>query len=90
MRPTIGLIPRAVVMAATALALTAAGAAAHTQSVNPNGNGDGFTGEPISRPWAMAHCTSAAPLVTAGASKGVVQFNPPTQFTTCVPGSRGN
>jgi hypothetical protein len=79
---------RAVVVATMLLALSAAGASAHTQTVTPNGNGDGFT-KAISNPWAMAHCQAAAPFVTAPSSGGVVQFNPPLQFTNCIPGTRG-
>jgi hypothetical protein len=71
-----------------ALALSAGVVAAHSQTVDPNGNGDGFT-KPISNPWAMAHCQAASPLIIAERSNGVVQFNPPQEFTNCVPGTRG-
>jgi hypothetical protein len=76
-----------------ALALLAAMAvpvAAHRQTVTPPGQeAPVILNDPISNAWAMAHCNSAAPFVTAAASDGVVQFNPPTAFTDCVPGTRG-
>lgn len=83
------LVARAAVVATMLLALGAGSVAAHRQTVTPNGNGDGRTDEPISRTWAMAHCNSAAPLLIAEASKGVVQFTPAEAFTDCVPGTRG-
>jgi len=78
----------ALMTATVMFALSAAGAAAHTQTVTPNGNGDGFT-KPIANPWAMAHCVSAAPFVAAESSGGIVQFNPPLNFTNCDAGVRG-
>ena len=65
----------AVLAATMLLALGATSVAAHSQTVNPNGNGDGFT-KPISKPFAQAHCNSAAPKVVAEASDGVVLFSP--------------
>jgi hypothetical protein len=65
-----------VVLAATMLlALGATSVAAHSQTVDPNGAGDGFT-KPISKPWAQAHCNSAAPETVLEASGGVVRFSP--------------
>jgi len=81
-------ISAALTAATMLLALSAAGAAAHSQTVTPNGNGEGFT-KPISNPWALAHCVSAAPFTAAESSGGVVQFNPPLNFTNCNAGSRG-
>lgn len=83
-------IRRAAGAAAAMLALSAGAAAAHSQTVDPNGSGDGFVNRPISRPWAMAHCQAASPLLVADASGGVVQFNPARAFDNCVPGTRGN
>jgi hypothetical protein len=81
-------IARAAAVAMMLVALSAAGVAAHSQTVTPSGNGDGFT-KPISNPWAMAHCKAASPLLVAGASGGVVQFNPAQAFDNCEPGTRG-
>jgi len=83
------LVARAAVVATMLLALGAGSIAAHTQTVTPNGNGEGRTNEPVSRPWAMAHCQAASPLIIADRSGGVVQFNPPMEFDNCVPGTRG-
>ena len=84
---------RSLVSLVAAVALLAAMAgpvAAHKQTVTPPGLGVPVIFEdPISNPWAMAHCTSAAPFVAASSSGGVVQFNPPNNFTDCVPGTRG-
>ncbi len=72
------------------LAAMAAPVAAHRQTVTPPGqDAPVILNDPISNPWAMAHCKAAAPFVTAVSSDGVVQFNPPTAFTDCVPGTRG-
>lgn len=63
-------------VAGLALALAAAApVAAHSQVVTSPGAGVVVAG-PISKPYAQAHCHSAAPGVVAEASKGVVVFNP--------------
>jgi hypothetical protein len=52
-------------------------ALAHTQTVNPPGQGDpGIVSDPISKPFAQAHCHAASPAVVATASNGVVSFSP--------------
>ena len=67
----------AAILSLVATALLAVGsAAAHTQSVDPNGGDAGWIDEPISKPWAQAHCHSAAPGVVFEASDGVVKFSP--------------
>ena len=78
------------IAAVALLAAMAAPVAAHSQTVTPPGqDAPVILNDPISNPWAMAHCVSAAPFVAAGASGGVVAFNPPIAFTNCVPGTRG-
>jgi hypothetical protein len=52
-------------------------AAAHTQTVTPPGRGETIISRVLARPWIQAHCQSAAPAVTGGASGGVVVFAPP-------------
>lgn len=54
--------------------------AAHTQTVTPPGQDAPVVTGPISRPWAKAHCVSAAPATAGAASNGVVVFNPPFNF----------
>jgi hypothetical protein len=52
-------------------------ALAHTQTVNPPGQGDpGIVSDPISQPFAQAHCHAESPAVVATASGGVVTFSP--------------
>lgn len=89
MRIAARALVRAAATATILLALGATTVAAHGQTVDPNGNGEGFT-KPISRPWAMAHCQAASPLLVDAASNGVVDFNPSIAFEGCVPGTRGN
>lgn len=63
-------------MGAFALAVAPA-AFAHTQTVNPPGQGEpGIVSDPISKPFAQAHCHAAAPAIVATASDGVVSFTP--------------
>ena len=65
----------AVAVSASALVI-AAPAAAHGIIVNPPGqDGPTVTG-PVSRPWAQAHCHSAAPEQATANSGGVVTFTP--------------
>lgn len=61
-----------------AFALTLAPAAlAHTQTVSPPGQEEPvLLSDPISRPFAQAHCHAEAPAVVAAASGGVVSFSP--------------
>ena len=61
-----------------AFALVIAPAAqAHTQTVNPPGKGEpGIVSDPISKPFAQAHCHAASPAIVATASNGVVSFSP--------------
>lgn len=72
------LVARALPAVLALLAMSAAAVAAHTQTVDPHGNGAGFVAEPISRPWAQAHCHAASPGIVSEASNGVVAFNPGT------------
>jgi hypothetical protein len=66
----------AAIAAAFALAVVPA-ALAHTQTVNPPGQGDpGIVADPISKPFAQAHCHAQSPAVVAEASNGVVAFSP--------------
>lgn len=59
------------------LAVAVGGAAAHSMTVDPKGGDAGFT-QPVSKPWAQAHCNAESPAVVYDASGGVVGFNPPT------------
>ena len=78
------------VAALALLAATVVPATAHSQTVTPPGqDAPVILNDPISNAWAMAHCKSSAPFVTAASSDGVVAFNPPIPFTNCVPGTRG-
>ena len=66
----------AVIAAVCALSL-APTALAHTQTVNPPGQGEpGIVSDPISKPFAQAHCHAEAPAVVAQASGGVASFSP--------------
>jgi hypothetical protein len=66
----------AALLGALALAVVPA-AQAHTQTVNPPGQGEpGIVSDPISKPFAQAHCHAEAPAVVADASNGVVSFSP--------------
>ena len=56
---------------------TAGPSLAHSQNVTPPGFDEPVVQGPISKPWAQAHCRSAAPAVVAEASGGVVIFTPP-------------
>lgn len=58
------------------MAGTVAPALAHTQTVQPPGQEDPVVSGMISKPWARAHCQSAAPAVVSSASDGVVTFLP--------------
>jgi hypothetical protein len=66
----------AVVLSALTLAVAPA-ALAHTQTVNPPGQGDpGIVSDPISQPFAQAHCHAQSPAIVSEASGGVVAFSP--------------
>lgn len=60
------------------MALGVASVAAHTMTLDPPAGTGGFTNEPISKPWAQAHCNAQSPAIVSDASGGVVAFNPPT------------
>lgn len=66
----------ALALAATTilLALGAGPAAGHGQTVQPPGQDEPTVSGSISRPWAQAHCSSAAPGVHA--DHAVVTFSP--------------
>ena len=75
MRKT-SMVRAAPLLAAVALVL-APTALAHTQTVNPRGQGDpGIVNDPISKPFAQAHCHAQSPATVAQASGGVVMFSP--------------
>ena len=66
----------ATLLAAFALAVVPA-AHAHTQTVNPPGQGEpGIVSDPISQPFAQAHCHAQSPAIVATASGGVASFSP--------------
>jgi hypothetical protein len=71
------------VAALALLAALAVPVAAHTQTVTPPGQDETIISRVLARPWIQAHCQSAAPAVTAGASDGVVAFSP--EFALCGP-----
>lgn len=84
-RSLLSLVAALALLAAMAVPVTA-----HSQTVTPPGqDAPVILNDPISNPWAMAHCKAAAPFVAAASSDGVVAFNPPVSFTNCVPGTRG-
>lgn len=62
------------VLMAGAMVLGAAPASAHSQSVQPAAHEEPVVAGPISRPFAQAHCHSAAPAVHVG--HPVVSFSP--------------
>lgn len=69
----------AVILAVVATVTVAVGgAAAHRMTVDPKGTDPVRTDEPISQPWAAAHCKAAAPGIVYDSSGGVVLFSPKT------------
>ncbi|HUH17155.1 MAG TPA: hypothetical protein VMM85_04335 [Methylomirabilota bacterium] len=68
----------AAILAVMATLILAVGtASAHRFTVDPRGSGDpDIVNEPISQPYAQAHCHAQSPAVVSGASGGVVSFSP--------------
>ncbi len=63
-------------LAALALAVTPT-AVAHTQTVTPPGQDTPvIENDPISKPYAQAHCHAESPATVSDASGGVVAFSP--------------
>lgn len=75
-RPARGVIAAMLALMAT-LILAVGTVSAHRFTVDPPGSGDpGITNEPISQPFAQAHCKAQSPSVVADASGGVASFSP--------------
>jgi hypothetical protein len=63
-------------LAGLALAVPSA-ALAHTQTVTPPGqDAPVIQSDPISKPYAQAHCHAQSPAIVSEASGGVVAFSP--------------
>lgn len=58
------------------LALSVPAVSAHTHVVQPPSQDDPVVSQPISNPWAQAHCNAASPAIVVVASNGVNRFNP--------------
>lgn len=57
---------------------------AHRLTVDPDGDGlDPVVDQPVSRPWAFAHCNAAAPAAATANSDGIVTFTPARALTGC-------
>ena len=62
---------------------SAAPALAHRLTVDPASDGGAVVSQPVSNPWAFAHCNAAAPAMATANSGGVVTFTPATALTGC-------